>query len=140
MNLKDWVGSHPSFVPCDVATNVSLSHWREAAEYDSEFAWSLAPRAPFTHPSWDWPLKLQKMLRSNSTSVSSELSREYFLLRGLVYKWKSLYGMIADERSWAWQWYPEGQRILSEEVRLRAQMSWLRPRPFSIYESVHAPM
>jgi hypothetical protein len=131
MHLKDWVGSHPSFVPCDVATNVSLSHWREPADYDSEFVWSLAPRAPFTHPNWDWPEKLVAMLRNDSNSVSSELSRQYFLLRGLVYKWKLLYGKIADKDSWAWQWYPEGQRILSEETRLRAQQSRTRPRPYT---------
>jgi hypothetical protein len=37
MNLIDWVGPHPSLVPCD-ATNLSLSHWSEVADYDSEFA------------------------------------------------------------------------------------------------------
>jgi hypothetical protein len=109
------VGSHPSLVPCDVATNISLPRWRKEADYDSEFAWSLAPRAPITHPNWDWPLRLKDMLRFNS----SELSRQYFLLRGLVYRWKKFYGQIADENSWAWQWYPDGQRILSEETAQR---------------------
>jgi hypothetical protein len=145
--VKDWVGSHPSLVPCDVGTSASLSHWRKPADYDSEFAWSLAPRAPFTHPDWDWPLKLRAMIHGSlNSSASNELLQQYFLLRGLVYRWKYFYGKIADENSWVWHWYPDGERMLSEGLSKLELRTWFRPRPwfgprpFCIYEFVRTPM
>jgi hypothetical protein len=116
---KDWVGSHPSLVPCDVGTHVAASHWVQTAEYASEFSWSYSPRTPIIDPNWEFPRVLKRMLRHNASGeVSSELSQQYFLLRGLIYRWNLFYGKFADENSWTWRWFPGGMQLLSE-VRSR---------------------
>jgi hypothetical protein len=124
--VKDWLGSHPSIVPCDVSPYTALKRWQADTlpdhDYASEFSWALAPRVPIGHDDWEWRgYGLRTLNRTlgdgNFTRTPHERFREYFLLRGLIYKWKMLYGKVADENSWVWNWFPDGQRWLSEVRR-----------------------
>jgi hypothetical protein len=113
-------------VPCDVSQTASLVQWwtdlPAGQDFLSLFGWSLAPRVQIVHDDWSWHIyNLPDFKRvigdGNFTEAPHERFVDYFLLRGLLYKWKLWYGKFADEDSYVWNWFPDGQRWLSE-VRL----------------------
>jgi hypothetical protein len=101
---EHWVGSHPSFKPCDLTHTVDLLHWfRDWRSQD--FNWSMAPIAPL---KGKWPYQPWKMV--NVVRKNEALSRrEYFLLPGRILRWYALYNDVPPPSSWVWSWFPDGQ-------------------------------
>ena len=98
-----WIGSHPTVVPCDQSPVLPLEPWQTA---DPKVAreWQLAPRFEFDNPWRFIDLKGLENILANKTLRDTE----FFLLPGLIHKWKLLYGSLPDESSWIWKWYPDG--------------------------------
>jgi hypothetical protein len=73
----------------------------------------LAPRHSIVD---DWAWHQYSLWTFNDTIKRADGDtrfRQYFLLRGLIYRWISLYGVVAKQHSWVWEWFPEGQRWLN---------------------------
>jgi hypothetical protein len=110
---EHWLGSHPDLTPCDVSPTIQLKHWQEDDNhsYDREFSWSLAPMRPISD-SWDWHNYCMQTFNATVALSNESRFRQYFLLRGLIYRWITLFGTIAHPESWAWKWFPDGPRWL----------------------------
>jgi hypothetical protein len=111
---EHWLASHPSMRPCDLATHASVDHWRpeNAALWDfgprsaTRFEWSLAPRFSYDDPHWN-AAEAYEMDTHHKRSTEKRKC-EYFLLRGLLYKWMAYYNATARDDSWVWKWFPDG--------------------------------
>jgi hypothetical protein len=110
---EHWIGSHPSLRPCDVSTSPNLDDWtRDGSSSSSSSVYprpalrlQRAPRTALDDPRWIF----YRYLYRNETLVQPDLRlRDYFLLRGILYKWMVFYQTVADADSWVWQWYPDG--------------------------------
>jgi hypothetical protein len=110
---EHWLGSHPDLSPCDVSPTIELRHWQNKEEhsysYDTEFAWSMSPRKPIT-ANWEWKHYCMESFDATIAESNEGRFRQYFLLRGLIYRWITFYGTIAKPKSWVWKWFPDGKR------------------------------
>jgi hypothetical protein len=88
---EHWVGSHPDLMPCDVTAG-ELSDWRRNDHViPDEFSWSMFPRPNQTNnPANDWDLPP--------------------LIGGNIFKWYTLYNRAPPDDSWAWKWFPYGEK------------------------------
>lgn len=106
--MEHWIGSHPSLTPCDVATSVSIPDWIRSLHGDEDYFWKLAPRVKIEQGPW-FQLKrgALKRLLGNETMRQDE----YFLLGGLLEKYKMLYpNSTPPMDSWIWNWFPDGDK------------------------------
>jgi hypothetical protein len=111
---EHWMAGHPSIRPCDVATNASLQFWRPdrgkfrdfGPSSPTRFEWSLAPRFPYENRDWYYAYRYE--LDTLNKRTAAQRKCDYFLLRGLLYKWMTYYNATARNDSWAWTWYPDG--------------------------------
>jgi hypothetical protein len=101
---EHWIGSHPSFRPCDLTHTVELEHWFRGWK-SRDFNWSMAPIAPLK-AKWSY----QPWKRVHRVWKNEALSRrEYFLLPGRILRWYALYNDVPPPSSWVWSWFPDGQ-------------------------------
>jgi hypothetical protein len=101
---EHWIGSHPSFRPCDLTHTVELKHWFQGWK-SKDFNWSMAPIAPLK-AKWSYqPRKMVHRVRKNEALSR----REYFLLPGRILRWYALYNDVPPPSSWVWSWFPDGQ-------------------------------
>ena len=106
-SMEHWVGSHPSLRPCDIiASSPNLEQWYNRSTAHSDFV-TEAPQRTWYDIGWfRWNVSIvQEVLDSENKF------KEYFLLPGLLYKWKLLYGQIPADDSWVWKWYPRGYEM-----------------------------
>jgi hypothetical protein len=101
---EHWIGSHPSFRPCDLTPTVVLQHWFQGWK-SQDFNWSTAPIAPI---QGKWPYQPWKMV-ARVRKKEALLRREYFLLPGRILRWYALYNGVPPPSSWVWSWFPDGQ-------------------------------
>lgn len=101
---EHWIGSHPSFRPCDLTHTIELKHWFKGWR-SQDFNWSMAPIAPLKAkwPYQPWP-KVHHVIKTEAL-----LRREYFLLPGRILRWYALYNDVPSPSSWVWTWFPDGQ-------------------------------
>jgi hypothetical protein len=109
---EHWLCSHPDLVPCDVSETVSLQYWKEESIHhtysDDEFVWSLAPRTNISDIWEFYSYSWKHSFNQTITQANVQRLRQYFLLRGVIYRWLTLYGTIASNTSWVWDWFPDG--------------------------------
>jgi hypothetical protein len=101
---EHWIGSHPSFTPCDLTHTVSLQHWFQGSR-SQDFNWSMAPVAPLKAK---WSYQPWKMVH-RVVKFKPLSRREYFLLPGRILRWYALYNDVPPPSSWVWSWFPDGQ-------------------------------
>lgn len=103
---EHWLGSHPALRPCDVSAEPNKDYWLEDdRNFSKEFYFNMAPRHDIT-AGWIW----YAYTRNNATLTDPVLRmRDYFLLRGMIYRWLAFYGTIPDAGSWVWEWFPDGK-------------------------------
>jgi hypothetical protein len=111
---EHWLAGHPNIRPCDLATHANIRHWSPDSglvrdfgpSSTTRFEWSLAPRFPYEHRDWLFSFWMQ----SDTVKKRPPAKRkcDYFLLRGLLYKWVVYYNITARNDSWVWNWFPDG--------------------------------
>jgi hypothetical protein len=104
---EHWVGSHPDLRPCDVSPTASKDYWLKGDRDFAEFEFALAPRHD-VHADWDWYGYASKRGRDIMSSDLEARMRDYFLLRGLIFRWWLFYQSLPEDTSWVWKWYPDG--------------------------------
>jgi hypothetical protein len=87
-------------IPCDVSATIALRSWQDDAahDHDKEFSWSLAPRKSIVD-NWAWHEYCLGTFNSSVKTADDRRFREYFLLRGLIYRWILMYDTIANRSS-----------------------------------------
>jgi hypothetical protein len=116
-----WIGSHPTFQPCDLSGSSSKSdqagynhtnmrrgydYWRSANRDVKDFNWELTPDR--VESPWQYDAtKMVKIERNESL-----LRREYYLLPGNIQRWLFLYDDIPSADSWIWKAMPDGRTWL----------------------------
>ena len=93
-----WVGSHPTIRPCDVTSIRSLRTFERRNLTQHDMHLQMSPREPYTHE--DLVIRLP-------TTVEGRI-REYFLMAGYIMRWRRYYHAVADDTSWVWNYFPEG--------------------------------
>lgn len=103
---EHWLGSHPDLTPCDVSKSPNMGYWLEAdRNFDKEFQFDIAPRHKIGD---DWIF--YKYTSNNMTLTEPRLRmRDYFLLRGMIYRWMAFYNRVPDVDSWYWAWFPDAK-------------------------------
>lgn len=120
---EHWIGSHPDIRPCDVSQSASLDYWLESDRDYQEFLVSPAPRHNLT-AEWKWH---QYASHPEILTNSTQRKRDFFLLRGILYRYFALYRVLPKENSWIWNWFPDGdywRRAVQQEPPLRAVQSF----------------
>jgi hypothetical protein len=102
---EHWIGSHPSLRPCDVSTSPNLDDWIREGLVRPAVRLEPAPRTGLDDRRW---IFYKYLYRNETLSEPNLRLRDYFLLRGIIYKWMVFYKKVADDDSWVWQWYPDG--------------------------------
>ena len=102
---ENWIGSHPSVVPCDVANVSDISYWQSVDRNITEFAFSRAPRRP-----------LRFMMDKSRPRIPPFILnrpglrlRDFHLLGGMITRWQWLYKRVPSNTSWMWSYYPDAQ-------------------------------
>jgi hypothetical protein len=114
---EHWLGSHPDLLPCDVSKSANKDYWLEENRSFQEFQVAVAPRHDI-HANWVW----YSYIANNATLADSlERKRDFFLLRGMVFRWLVLYDKIPEWNSWVWTWFPDGE-LWKEAISTRG--SW----------------
>lgn len=83
---EQWLGSHPSLVPCDLAGQFNLDEWRLVDRTPHDLTWNTLPR----------PL---------------QTIGQYKMLLGNLFKWFNLYSEFPPDDSYAWKVFPDGEQI-----------------------------
>lgn len=102
---EHWIGSHPSLRPCDVSISPNLEVWTKQASAEPALKLQRAPRSTLADPRW---IFFQYMYRNETLQNPTLRLRDYFLLRGIIYRWMVFYNDVANQESWVWKWYPDG--------------------------------
>jgi hypothetical protein len=106
---EHWLGSHPDLIPCDISQrSANLNYWLQTdRNYEQEFVGGMAPRHRWQNGDWIW----YSYVWHNATLFQDVVSRvqDVFLLRGVLFRFWSLYGSVPKTDSWIWQWFPDGQ-------------------------------
>jgi hypothetical protein len=103
---EHWLGSHPDLRPCDVSKSARKDYWLEGdRDFSVEFVFDVAPRHNISAP-WIW-----YTYTANNASLEAKnlRMRDYFLLRGMIYRWLAFYDDVPGADSWVWEWFPDGQ-------------------------------
>jgi hypothetical protein len=85
-----WIGSSPLLNPCTL-TSEDLKKWFVDRNALADFSWSLLPR-------------------TDSSSLDYARKQQYNVIGGNLFKWFALYNMAPPDDSWAWRWFPDGQK------------------------------
>jgi len=101
---EHWVGSHPSVIPCDLSSSITLFYWRVSYRDVKVFDWGMAPRKGVSGP-WMNAKGLKNVLPNETLRM-----RDYFLLPGRIFQWYYLYDETPSASSWIWDFYPDGKR------------------------------
>jgi hypothetical protein len=86
-----WIGSSPLLNPCTL-TPEDLKKWFVERNALADFSWSLLPR---TDPD---------------VELDSFRKQQYNVIGGNLFKYFTLYNMAPPDDSWAWRWFPDGQK------------------------------
>ena len=101
---EHWIGSHPDLRPCDVSAVPNKDYWLEKdRNYAREFKWDMAPRHSIT-ADWLW-----WSYTSQNETLTDPVARlrDYFLLRGMLYRSLAFYHAVPAPQSWVWKWFPD---------------------------------
>ena len=100
---ENWIGSHPSAIPCDLAPVSYIRYWQKQDRPDVNFEFALAPRQD-----------LRYMMDTGNPRVPPYILnrrnlriRDYHLLGGMVTRWLRFYQQIPEPASWIWPYYPD---------------------------------
>jgi hypothetical protein len=101
---ENWIGSHPSAIPCDLAAVSYIRYWQQRRDRnDTKFEFALAPRQ-----------NLQYMMDTGDPRVPPFILkrrnlriRDYHLLGGMITRWLKFYQQIPDPSSWVWSYYED---------------------------------
>jgi hypothetical protein len=85
-----WIGSSPLLNPCTL-TSQGLKKWFVERNALADFSWSLLPR-------------------TDNSDMEAIRNRQYNVIGGNLFKWFALYNMAPPDDSWAWRWFPDGQK------------------------------
>ncbi|GKY97073.1 hypothetical protein MPSEU_000665800 [Mayamaea pseudoterrestris] len=102
--LSRWIGSHPSFEPCDM-TDQALTFWTTKNHTSNNFLYAVS-RLRGRRDSW-------KFDASVGTEVMKDPSlrlREIHFLPGQLLLWQTLYNKLPDSSSGLYGWYPDGDK------------------------------
>jgi hypothetical protein len=106
---EHWLGSHPDLIPCDISQrSANLYYWLQTdRNFEEEFVGGMAPRHGWQNGDWIW----YSYVWHNATLFRDVVARvqDVFLLRGVLFRFWSLYGSIPATDSWIWKWFPDGQ-------------------------------
>jgi hypothetical protein len=113
---EHWLGSHPDLRPCDVSQQPNKDYWLEhSRNLALEFQWAMAPRHDIANQGWIWyryatPLSATMLLLAETDPVVVLWrTRDFFLLRGMLYRWCVYYDTAPHADSWVWRWFPDGE-------------------------------
>lgn len=103
---ENWIGSHPSVRPCDLANVSDISHWQKVDRNSSQFSFSLAPRQNMEYMmSKSLPRIPPRVLKRPYLRL-----RDFHLLGGMIHRWQRFYNLTtADVAPWVWKYYPDAQ-------------------------------
>lgn len=106
---EHWLGSHPSIRPCDVSKPANFDYWLDDDRDFHEFEVRTAPRHNIS-ADWKWYQYAShpEVLTEDTEDHAQQRRRDFFLLRGLLYRSIALYGVLPDTSSWVWDWFPDG--------------------------------
>ena len=127
--MEYWLGSHPSFVPCDLSPTPSMKTWREDEGRDFQFA--LAPRHPITA---NWSVYGEGCTRSSLDKAlvdPERRDRELFLLSGKLFWWLQEFGQVPPDHSWVWDWFPDGSLWQERAMHMTPEMALSLGQPSS---------
>jgi len=118
---ENWIGSHPSAIPCDVAPVPDMmQYWQQATSTTKkkrnnnknnnpppfsmlDFNFSMAPRRDLAYMmEVGFPRIPAYILRKQNLRI-----RDYHFLGGLISRWTHFYHQIPDKSSWVWSYYPD---------------------------------
>ncbi|CAB9504097.1 expressed unknown protein [Seminavis robusta] len=100
---ENWIGSHPSAIPCDVAPVSYIRYWQSRDRYDTPFNFSFAPRRELAYMMDTGEPRIPKyILKKKNLRI-----RDYHLLGGMITRWMTFYKEIPDENHWVWSYYPD---------------------------------
>jgi hypothetical protein len=85
-----WIGSSPLLNPCTL-TPEDLLKWFVERDALADFSWSL-------------------FHRQEPTELDYIRKEQYNVIGGNLFKWFTLYNMAPPDDSWAWTWFPDGQK------------------------------
>lgn len=108
---EHWVGSHPDLRPCDWAPYPHLMKWIHPSfeRINQPLSWSMAPRRSIQD---DWIFLGGRNQKIRMVLDVDWRSREFFLIRGTLWKWLVRYQQLPPEASYVWRWFPDGQEWL----------------------------
>lgn len=101
---EHWLGSHPDLRPCDVSVEANKNYWLEQdRDFAKEFSLAMAPRHNIS-ANWLW-----WSYTSKNATLADPVARlrDYFLLRGILYRSLAFYNKIPERNSWVWKWFPD---------------------------------
>lgn len=99
-----WVGSHPDLRPCDVSVEPNKDYWlEEDRDFALEFRFDMAPRHSLS-ANWLW---WSYTSHNQTLTDPAARLRDYFLLRGILYRSLAFYGKIPGRNSYIWRWFPD---------------------------------
>lgn len=111
---EHWLGSHPALQPCDVSQEPYKDYWlEEQRDITKQFQFAMAPRHGI-EADWIW---YQYTADNTTLTDPARRKRDYFLLRGIIYRWIVFYDQVPAAGSWIWTWFPDGEiwKIAVEE-------------------------
>jgi hypothetical protein len=86
-----WIGSSPQLNPCTL-TSEDLGKWFVPRNALADFSWSLLPR------------------KDEDVELDAIRKRQYNVIGGNLFKAFTLYNTAPPDNSWAWRWFPDGQK------------------------------
>ena len=111
-----WIGNTPYLRPCDVAyRHNSIDYWKSPHHHalaEQAFRLSSAPSVPMAARTWDYHRYTRDRPIVNKNQ--SERLKNFFLLPGNLFKWKTMYNQTPPKDSWVWSWYPDGPTLYEQ--------------------------